>query len=109
ATGCRPGGLKEKDRMEDTLDGQLPLLYTELAGWFHLLTSPEEYVAEAGVYTQAIIAACDRPPVTLLELGSGGGNNASHLKRQFTCTLTDPAPGMLELSRGINPECEHIL
>ncbi len=45
---------------------------------------------------------------TLLELGSGGGNNASHLKRRFTCTLTDISPEMLALSRTLNPECEHI-
>src|SRR5690606_2038705 len=32
----------------------------------------------------------------------------SHLKKRFTCTLTDISPAMLELSRGLNPECEHI-
>jgi SAM-dependent methyltransferase len=47
-------------------------------------------------------------PRTLLELGSGGGNNASHLKRDFECTLSDLSPAMLEVSRGINPECVHI-
>ena len=45
---------------------------------------------------------------TLLELGSGGGNNASHLKHRFECTLTDLSPEMLALSRTLNPECEHI-
>ena len=45
---------------------------------------------------------------TLLELGAGGGNNAFHMKRPFTCTLTDVSPRMLELSRSINPECEHL-
>ena len=44
----------------------------------------------------------------LLELGSGGGNNASHLKARFECTLTDLSPDMLALSRTLNPECEHI-
>ena len=45
---------------------------------------------------------------TLLELGSGGGNNASHLKARFECTLTDLSPEMLALSRTLNPECEHL-
>jgi trans-aconitate methyltransferase len=48
------------------------------------------------------------PPTTILELGSGGGNNASHMKAHATLTLTDLSPEMLELSRSLNPECEHI-
>jgi SAM-dependent methyltransferase len=43
-----------------------------------------------------------------LELGSGGGNNASHLKAHFKMTLVDMSQGMLDLSRSLNPECEHI-
>ena len=38
---------------------------------------------------------------TLLELGSGGGNNASHLKARFECTLTDLSPDVLALRRSI--------
>jgi hypothetical protein len=45
--------------------------------------------------------------VTLLELGSGGGNNASHLKSHFQVTLVDLAPGMLAVSQALNPDCEH--
>jgi SAM-dependent methyltransferase len=85
-----------------------PRLYTYLAGWFHLLTAPAEYAEEAAFYTQQLIEACDRPPKTVLELGSGGGNNASHMKARFQMTLTDLSPRMLELSRSINPKCEHI-
>jgi SAM-dependent methyltransferase len=48
------------------------------------------------------------PKRTLLELGSGGGNNASHLKQRFECTLTDLSADMLALSGGLNPECEHL-
>ena len=45
----------------------------------------------------------------MLELGSGGGNNASHMKAHFPqMTLTDLSEGMLELSRTINPELEHV-
>src|SRR5205085_10089003 len=44
----------------------------------------------------------------VLELGSGGGNTASHLKKHFSMTLVDRAPGMLAASKTLNPECEHI-
>jgi hypothetical protein len=57
-----------------------PRLYGELADWFHLLTAPAEYADEADLYRQVLREACDEPPRTVLELGSGGGNNASHLK-----------------------------
>jgi len=88
--------------------GPSPKLYHELADWFHLLTAPEEYAEEADFYRKQLIDACDRPPETVLELGSGGGNNASHMKAHFEMTLTDISPDMLKLSRGINPELEHI-
>lgn len=83
-------------------------LYAELAGWFHLLTHPDEYVEEAAAYRDSLQNASGTRPRTLLELGSGGGNNAFHLKRDFECTLSDLSPAMLELSRSINPECVHV-
>ena len=86
-----------------------PLLYGELAGWFHLLTAPADYEPEAKLAAQLIRENAVGEVRTLLELGSGGGNNASHLKQWFTCTLTDLSPEMLALGRTINPECEHIL
>jgi SAM-dependent methyltransferase len=46
---------------------------------------------------------------SLLELGSGGGNNASHLKAHYALTLVDLSPDMLRVSRALNPECEHAL
>ena len=82
-------------------------IYNELADWFHLLTHPRDYAEEAADYVRLIQGACPEAR-TLLELGAGGGNNASHMKRHFTCTLTDLSPRMLEVSRSINPECEHI-
>jgi len=87
----------------------LPKLYRELADWWPVLSAPEDYAEEAAFYEQALRAACSFEPHTLLELGSGGGNNASHLKKHFQMTLVDLAPGMLEVSRSLNPECEHIL
>ena len=87
---------------------ELPKLYRELADWWPLLSTPSDYVEEAAFYQRTLLDACQRPCETLLELGSGGGNNASHLKARFRMTLVDPAPGMLAVSRALNPECEHV-
>jgi SAM-dependent methyltransferase len=84
-----------------------PRLYGELAGWFHLLTAPEDYAEEAELYRRLLVEAGDGPVRSVLELGSGGGNNASHLKAHFELTLVDRSPEMLELSRSLNPECRH--
>jgi SAM-dependent methyltransferase len=83
-------------------------LYGDLAPWFHLLTAPEDYAVEAERYRSLIVDALPDAR-TLLELGSGGGNNASHLRKHFTCTLSDLSPQMLALSRELNPDCEHVL
>jgi SAM-dependent methyltransferase len=73
-----------------------------------LLTAPEDYAVEAAHYEQLALGACPDAE-TLLELGSGGGNNASHLKHRFSCTLTDLSPEMLALSETLNPDCEHLV
>jgi SAM-dependent methyltransferase len=83
-------------------------MYSDLAPWFHLLTHPSDYEEEAAFVTRVVDEVSEGPTQTLLELGSGGGNNASHLKRRFECTLTDLSPEMLALSRTLNPECEHV-
>ena len=86
----------------------IPRLYGDLASWWPLLSAPEDYAEEAAIYRKTIVSASSIPPKTLLELGSGGGNNASHLKAHFTMTLSDISNGMLAVSRSLNPECEHI-
>jgi SAM-dependent methyltransferase len=83
-------------------------LYEELAAWWPLLSAPFEYEEEAGFYATTLATACERPPRAVLELGSGGGNNASHMKKRFELVLVDPAPGMLAVSRALNPECQHV-
>jgi SAM-dependent methyltransferase len=80
--------------------------YAELAQWWPLISPPEEYEEEAGQVALALRSA--RIPVReVLELGSGGGNNAFHLKAHFSMTLADLSEGMLAVSRALNPECEH--
>jgi len=83
-------------------------MYTDLAPWFHLLTHPSDYVDEAAFVTRVVDDVVIGDARTLLELGSGGGNNASHLKARFECTLTDISPEMLALSRALNPQCDHL-
>jgi SAM-dependent methyltransferase len=83
-------------------------MYRDLAPWWPLLSAASEYAEEAEIYRRLLVEAADRPPVTVLELGSGGGNNASHLKAHFELTLVDLSAGMLEVSREANPECEHV-
>ena len=90
----------------DTAEGLK--LYGELASWFHLLTAPANYAEDAAFYGDTLVETCDQPPRTILELGSGGGNTASHLKTRFLMTLIDRSPEMLALSETINPECEHL-
>ncbi len=84
-------------------------MYGELAPWFHLLTPPSDYVDDAALVMAQLRATVEGPLDTLLELGSGGGNTASHLARDLDLTLTDLSPGMLALSRTINPNSEHVL
>jgi SAM-dependent methyltransferase len=91
-----------------TTQDDAPRLYGDLAGWFHLLTAPADYAAGAAHAVETFTDAIGAPPATILELGSGGGNTASHLKAHTALTLTDLSPAMLELSRSINPECEHL-
>jgi SAM-dependent methyltransferase len=85
-----------------------PRLYGDLAPWFHLLTAPEDYAEEAELYRRLLVETADGPVRTVLELGSGGGNNASHLKAHFELALVDRSPQMLELSSSLNPECRHL-
>lgn len=94
-------------RKSEELD-QGPRLYREMADWYPLLTPVGDYAEEAAFYQRLFEERCRRPPRTLLDLGSGGGHNAMHLKTKLICTLVDIAPAMLEISRRLNPECEHI-
>jgi SAM-dependent methyltransferase len=83
-------------------------LYTDLAAWWPLMSAPVDYGEEAAFYQRMLEEAGGHSARTLLELGSGGGNNASHLKARIDLVLVEPAPGMLEVSRALNPECEHL-
>ncbi len=81
-------------------------LYQELASWWPLISPPGEYAADAA----AIAALFDSagPVRTVLDLGSGGGHVALHLKDRLSVTLVDLSEQMLEVSRKLNPDCVHV-
>jgi len=83
-------------------------LYSDLAWLWPIMSPPEDYEEEAANIHRLIQAHAGRKVETLLELGCGGGHNASHLKRHYRVTGVDLSPGMLENSRRLNPEIEHL-
>jgi SAM-dependent methyltransferase len=84
-------------------------MYGELAEWWPLLSDPADYGEEADLAIRLLRESCRGELKTVLELGSGGGNLASHLKQHVQLTLTDLSPGMQQVSRALNPECEHVV
>jgi trans-aconitate methyltransferase len=80
--------------------------YGDLAAWWPLISPVEEYAEEAA-YAAGLLRSASIPVREVLELGSGGGHNAAYLKASFAMTLVDLSADMLEVSRRLNPECEH--
>lgn len=87
------------------MSAEQPKLYTELAGWWQLVSPTEDYADEAAFFEGLFRAENAK---TVLELGSGGGNIAWFLKKDLALTLTDISDGMLAESKKQNPELEHI-
>ncbi len=83
-------------------------LYQDLAEWWPLISPAVEYVEEAA-YVATVLNSASIPVRDVLELGSGGGHNAGHLKASFAMTLVDLSGDMLAVSRPLNPECAHHL
>ena len=85
-----------------------PRLYRDLADWWPLLQDSADYQEEAAIYYAALVSHARNTLSTILELGSGGGNNAYHLKKYFHMTLVDLSERMLAVSERQNPECNHV-
>lgn len=81
--------------------------YGELAVWWPLISPVEDYAEEAAEALKVLNSA-SIPVREVLELGSGGGHNAMYLKKHFQLTLVDLSEEMLEVSRRLNPECDHL-
>ena len=82
-------------------------LYSDLAAWWPLISPPEEYTEEAA-FAARLLGQAARPVEEVLELGSGGGHSASHLRPRFRMTLVDASSDMLAVSRELNPGCTHV-
>lgn len=85
----------------------VPRFYGDLAVWWPLISPAAEYEEEAA-YAGTVLSSASIPVREFLELGSGGGHNAVHLKAAFDMTLVDLSDEMLEVSRRLNPECDHV-
>jgi SAM-dependent methyltransferase len=83
-------------------------MYGALAPWWPLLSAPADYAEEAESFLRILDLPADGRRRTLLELGSGGGNLASHLRAHFDMTLSDLSAGMLDVSRSLNPDLAHV-
>jgi SAM-dependent methyltransferase len=81
-------------------------LYQELASWWPLISPPAEYAPDA-VALQDVFTSASIPVRTVLDLGSGGGHVAVHLKKSLSLTLVDVSEQMLAVSRSLNPDCAH--
>lgn len=81
--------------------------YGELAAWWPLISPAQEYAEEAAE-AAALLQSASIGVREVLELGSGGGHCAVHLKARFALTLSDLSDDMLDVSRALNPECEHV-
>ena len=87
----------------------MPKMYDELASWWPLLSAPEDYAEEAGFY--------GRPAGAGVRRSSAHRARARQRRRQqrlasqdraSAWSLVEPSAGMLEVSRALNPECEHV-
>jgi SAM-dependent methyltransferase len=85
-----------------------PRLYTDLAAWWPLFSHPDDYAEEADWIIRELEAALGRQPADILELGSGGGNTASHLARFSRMTLVELQRQMIDVSKRHNPSATHV-
>jgi trans-aconitate methyltransferase len=80
--------------------------YTDHADWWPLFSPPVQYIEEAEDLLRRLAPLPAPGTATMLELGSGGGSLAFHLKTHFRLTLTDLSEGMLAQNRALNPGAE---
>lgn len=84
-------------------------LYGDLARLWPLISPPEDYEEEAQFWRAALRAKLGPGRHRILELGVGGGHHLSHLVNEFQATALDLSEDMLEHSRRLNPDVEHLI
>jgi SAM-dependent methyltransferase len=85
------------------------VFYGDLAPWWPLISPIEDYRDEA-LYFLSLLGQQKPglPKRSLLELGCGGGHNASYFAADFDMTLVDLSPSMLDVSKQLNPAANHV-
>ena len=73
-----------------------------------MISPPDEYEQEAAFLAEVLSSTAAVPVHEVLDLGSGGGHVAVHLKDRFALTLADISGDMLAVSRRLNPQCRHL-
>jgi SAM-dependent methyltransferase len=91
-----------------TDDIPLNRLYGDLSFLWPLVSAPEEYAEEAAHWRTVLHEKLGPGRHHILELGVGGGHNLSHLTAHFEAVAVDISERMLEHSRRLNPDVEHI-
>jgi SAM-dependent methyltransferase len=82
-------------------------LYSDLAAWWPLF-APAGYYEEQARYVAATLEEMCPAKPRVLELGSGGGSMAFHLRQHADLTLVEPQDAMLDVCRRLNPGADHV-
>ena len=85
---------------------KLPRMYAEFAHHWPLISDAANYANEAGYWRDTLRSKLGPGRHELLELGVGGGNNLSHLTKDFKAVAADLSPEMVEQARKLNPDVE---
>jgi SAM-dependent methyltransferase len=83
-------------------------LYSDIAAWWPLFAPAGYYEEQARRIVAMLDAVRPAKPRHVLELGSGGGSMAFHLREHADLTLVDPEDAMLDVCRRLNPCAEHV-
>lgn len=78
-------------------------LYGDLAWLMPLISPPSDYEEEAAHWRSVLREKLGPDRHEILELGSGGGLNLSHLTSDYNATAVDLSDAMLEECRKLNP------
>lgn len=84
-------------------------LYKDLAWLWPLWEDLDIYKKESREIVKLIRKHSKIKVHTLLDMGCGGGKNASHFKKHFEVTGIDISKQMLKNAKKLNPECKFII
>jgi SAM-dependent methyltransferase len=83
-------------------------MFDDLSWTWPIINPPEKHVSDSEVLIEILRTQSSFPAKTLLNLGSGGGNDDYTLKNAFDVTGVDYSLRMLDLARKLNPQVEYV-